>query len=783
MNRNGVIKGEQLERVSISVTPTRWDAWLASNPTSHPLQLSGWGALKARFGWEAQRIALLDEKGEIAAGAQILLRSAYGVKMAYIPRGPLVDWSDDKQRRTLIELIELECRRQGVGVLKIEPALPDTSASRALLYASGFRPSAQTIQPPSTILIDLADDDALLAAMKPKWRYNVRLAERKGVTVRVIQRSDLPTFHRLMHETGARDGFDVHSEAYFNAAFDLLTPDHAAFLIAEYAGEALAAIVVALAGKTAVYLWGASSERERSRMPNHALQWAGMRWAHERGADCYDLWGIPDDLGQLAMALAGGAGGGVASEALPVQLEALPGQGLWGVYRFKQGFGGRVVRMVGAWDKPLQQPGASFYSAGLTAMRLKTELAAHLRTVITAQQTGDDSAKRTAPPSTITSINDPQQWRDVLAQTPAPHVLQSWEWGAIKAQTEWRAERLALETPAGNAAFQFLWRQPVRGAPLRIGYVPKGPALDWTNLDLVDETLAAIERYARQRGCVFVKIDPDLREDVTAGRLALHALERRGWRFSAEQIQFKNTATTDLRLGENALLAKMKTKWRYNVRLAEKRGVVVRMGSEDDLATFYSLYEETGRRDGFLIRPLTYYLTTWKTFLNAQAMPDNPAGGALLLAEHPDDPQPLAGLFLLRYGAMTWYFYGASSERHRRDMPNYLLQWEALRWAIAQGCTTYDWWGAPTHLDNPDDPMQGVWRFKQGFGAEFQPHIGAWDYVVSPIGYRLIVESLPYVLVAMRRLPSFYGILNGMTEFFSKPNEQQHLAPWPGHNR
>jgi lipid II:glycine glycyltransferase (peptidoglycan interpeptide bridge formation enzyme) len=205
-------------------------------------------------------------------------------------------------------------------------------------------------------------------------------------------------------------------------------------------------------------------------------------------------------------------------------------------------------------------------------------------------------------------------------------------------------------------------------------------------------------------------------------------------------------------MGEDALLAKMKNKWRYNVRLAEKRGVIVRMGGEDDLLTFYSLYEETARRDGFLIRPPAYYLATWKTFLRAQNMPDNPAGGALLLAEHPDDPQPLAGLFLLRYGATTWYFYGASSERHRRDMPNYLLQWEALRWSIAHGCTTYDWWGAPTNLDDPDDALQGVWRFKQGFGAEFQPRIGAWDYVISPIGYRIITESLPIALATMRRL-------------------------------
>ena len=112
----------------------------------------------------------------------------------------------------------------------------------------------------------------------------------------------------------------------------------------------------------------------------------------------------------------------------------------------------------------------------------------------------------------------------------------------------------------------------------------------------------------------------------------------------------------------------------------------------------------------------------------------------------------MAGIFLLRYGSTTWYFYGASSEQRRRDMPNYLLQWEALRWARAQGCTRYDWWGAPTDIDDENDPMSGVWRFKAGFGAQFQPHIGAWDWSPAPLLYALYREAVPRLLAAMQRL-------------------------------
>jgi lipid II:glycine glycyltransferase (peptidoglycan interpeptide bridge formation enzyme) len=178
--------------------------------------------------------------------------------------------------------------------------------------------------------------------------------------------------------------------------------------------------------------------------------------------------------------------------------------------------------------------------------------------------------------------------------------------------------------------------------------------------------------------------------------------------------------------------------------------VRVREAGESDFEAFYALYGETGARDGFIIRPYEYYATTWRTFLRAQAQEGNPAGGVLLLAEHPEEAQPLAGLFLFRYGARAWYFYGASSERHRRDMPNYLLQWEALRWALGQGCTVYDWWGAPTHPEDEQDPMQGVWQFKQGFGAELQPHIGAWDFPLMPPLYRLYQEAMPAVLDWMR---------------------------------
>ena len=135
--------------------------------------------------------------------------------------------------------------------------------------------------------------------MKPKWRYNIRLAERKGVTVREAAPDDLPEIQRLLAVTGERDGFGVHSPAYYARATDLFLPAGlAAWLVAEHEGRMLAAIAVFALGRMAWYMWGASGEEGRNLMPNHALQWAAMRWARARGCTIYDLWGIPDEVGE-----------------------------------------------------------------------------------------------------------------------------------------------------------------------------------------------------------------------------------------------------------------------------------------------------------------------------------------------------------------------------------------------------------------------------------------------------------------------------------------------------
>jgi lipid II:glycine glycyltransferase (peptidoglycan interpeptide bridge formation enzyme) len=268
-----------------------------------------------------------------------------------VPRGPLVNWSDRGELSALLARLDAVCRARGAFCLKWEPELPDGADCAQTLSGLGFRPSAQTVQPRRSLVVDLAGSEAdVLGRMKPKTRYNIGLAAKKGVTARAASGdADLAAFAGLMAATGARDGFGVHAAGYYSRAYALF---HAAsrceLLLAEYEGQPLAGVMVFALGPRAWYFYGASSDHERNRMAPYLAQWEAMRWARARGAAHYDLWGVPD----------------ADEAALEAGFEAHR-DGLWGVYRFKRGFGGRLVRTVGAWDRVYRPAVYAAYQAYL----------------------------------------------------------------------------------------------------------------------------------------------------------------------------------------------------------------------------------------------------------------------------------------------------------------------------------------------------------------------------------------------------------------------------------
>lgn len=321
-----------------------WDNFVVQHPHNHLLQLSGWGELKAQFGWDSQLVPL--HKGDaLVAGAQILYRRfpARLFTVAYAPKGPLVNWKDPSQVRSLLKEMVLQANQRRAIFLRIEPDLVEGEVPglEKLLGGAGFQPARRAFQPQRTILVDIrGSEEDLLKRMKQKTRYNIRLAGRKGVVVREGGRDDLAIFNRLMHVTGERNLFGVHSQDYYQAVFDIFSPQaRVGLLIAEHEGQALAGLMVFALGDTAWYFYGASGNRGRNLMPTYLLQWEAMRWARSRGCTRYDLWGVPDEDEE--------------------NLEARFGErsdGLWGVYRHKRGYGGRLIRWVGAFDHIARAP-------------------------------------------------------------------------------------------------------------------------------------------------------------------------------------------------------------------------------------------------------------------------------------------------------------------------------------------------------------------------------------------------------------------------------------------
>jgi peptidoglycan pentaglycine glycine transferase (the first glycine) len=337
----------------------------------------------------------------------------------------------------------------------------------------------------------------------------------------------------------------------------------------------------------------------------------------------------------------------------------------------------------------------------------------------------------------LLQVEDRQRWDEAVVRLPHAHVLQSYEWGAFKSRQGWRPTRLLfLRDAEPVAAASVLLRRLPRG-PWGAMYVPKGPALDYGDVELLVAVLSELERLARELRAVFVKIDPDVPDERSDVK---RLLEARSWRASPEQIQFRNTLLMDLRQSEEELLAAMKSKWRYNIRLSERRGVEVFLGGIGDLPLFYEMYRTTSHRDGFVIRPFSYYSDAWGTFIE-QGL------AQVFLARY--QTEILAGLIVFHFGDRAWYMYGASTDRHRNLMPNHLLQWEAMRWARDQGYAFYDMWGAPEVLDEKD-PMWGVYRFKEGFGGQFTSYLGAYDFAVSAPWYSVYTAVMPRVLGFMR---------------------------------
>jgi lipid II:glycine glycyltransferase (peptidoglycan interpeptide bridge formation enzyme) len=364
----------------------------------------------------------------------------------------------------------------------------------------------------------------------------------------------------------------------------------------------------------------------------------------------------------------------------------------------------------------------------------------------------------------------PQAWNELIASLPLPHLLQTWEWSQVKAKYGWQPfpyiwndPDASTSNPPVGAAMILKRSIPVGGFAKKacVLYIPKGPNLDWNNTLLCQRVLTDLQVFAKRQGAIFVKLDPDVAlgqgvpgtkeaTEFAGGQAVRNILAQAGWKFSQDQIQFRNTVLIDLSPATAELLARMKQKTRYNIHLAQKKGVTVRVGTVDDLPILYRMYAETSVRDRFLIREEGYYQTVWHTF-------GNPLTGAPSRSTPFHEPlvaevagEPVGAVSLFYFAGQAIYLFGMSRDEHREKMPNYLLQWEAIQRAKTLGVKMYNLWGAPDKFDQSDD-LWGVFRFKDGLGGFVLRTLGAWDFTPNPMLYNIYTEVLPHVMDIMRR--------------------------------
>ena len=324
---------------------------------------------------------------------------------------------------------------------------------------------------------------------------------------------------------------------------------------------------------------------------------------------------------------------------------------------------------------------------------------------------------------------DDRAWDAFVAGLPTPSFTQVTAWARVKQPNRWTATRIVIAPPSSPpiGAQVLLRRAP--GLPWALGYAARGPLGPAVGAD----ALAAFADAARARGEVLrlshLRIEPELEQDP-----ALEAgLARAGWRRVARSLQPQVTRLIDVTRSEEALWSDLRPKWRQYVNKARRGGVRVEAAGAQQLPAFYTLYEETARRAGFIQREEHSYRAVWDAFA--------PAGMARLLLARAADGTPLATLFLLGCGRRMTELYGGMSVPGADAHANYLLKWEAIRRARDEGFAEYDLWG----LASP-----GIAHFKAGFGGREVRYVGSWELVLDPLG-RAALETGRRVSIALAR--------------------------------
>ena len=336
--------------------------------------------------------------------------------------------------------------------------------------------------------------------------------------------------------------------------------------------------------------------------------------------------------------------------------------------------------------------------------------------------------------------DDPTTWNRFVASVQGAHFQQGWEWGELGPSLGGLAVRLAACQAGEVVGAMQVFINPVHRSQRTLLMVPRGPALSQATVQILAPLLDAARSLGLEHNSIGIRVEPNVSVMDTPYSDILTSL---GLHPSYPPSQPRSSWILDLGKDEDTLLAEMKQKTRYNIRLAARKGVEVHEAGPGELAAFYALYQQTAERDDFFIHDQPLYHTMFSLYQQTGSF-------CMLFARYRG--QLIGAVTLLRMGATCWYLHGASSNEHRNLMAPYLLQWEAIQRARRWGCSLYDFRAVPDLL-REDQDMYGVYRFKEGFGGRQFTTLDTYSAAYWPgvFGLWQAYYTGRFVLQAMQR--------------------------------
>lgn len=336
-----------------------------------------------------------------------------------------------------------------------------------------------------------------------------------------------------------------------------------------------------------------------------------------------------------------------------------------------------------------------------------------------------------------------EEFEAFVRSHPKGHMLQTYAWS--KQKPYWTFRGIIVRDNEGTikGAMSVLIRK-IPMTPYTLMYAARGPVCDIHDKEMLAELLQGAKALAKEFRSYVLKIDPDVKYEDVEFRREMREL---GFILAPKAPNFGNiqpqyVMRLDIKgLNEDEVMAKFKPKTRYNIRVALKKNVQVKICGAEAVADFHRIMVETGSRDGFMIRPESYFADMLK----------NLGDDVRLYMAYTEEGEPIAGTIAVHVGNKVWYLYGASSNAHRNLMPNYLLQWEMIRWAIENKCDIYDFRGISGDLSE-DNHLYGLYRFKSGFNAEFTEFVGEYRYVFHPLAFKFIEHAIPMAKKVLKKI-------------------------------